>query len=441
MELHTPLGRLDAKPLVTSILLGVFGGFYTFLADVSSLLPFNQSLSPRAVIGARIAVSAVVAILAFLLTYVISQYRRRIAAVFGFYAIFPRWFPGSTEKRIELSRKLLSEMFSEGGWPITLASVSGEWDICRPFPEKELREVFDSRKCEMRVLLAHPESENLRRRCAAEKTQDLGIMKRKIIHNTEYLTAIGRGKCTVRWYLTSPTFHLLADSRRMHFSPFIDGVPGHDTRRYVVLSENPLYGSFMKWFDEAWGTALDPSREMAWVTRQARFDQAVFLDRDDTLIKDVCYFGNHKNVRIEILPHVIDGLRLLQDAGFRLIVVSNQQSVGLKVNDERELALLTKKINRVFQARGIAFDAFYFCPHPASFGCNCRKPRPQLFERAATDFGLDLARCDFIGNSDADEGVSSYLPQLRIHIVSEAVGFLAVAKAIVEAHGRRQQRV
>lgn len=422
----------QTKTLTVAILAAIFGAFYSLIQDLSNALPFVQGTSPAFQAIARIVLAVLIALVIFAAIFAVSYIRRSIPRLFGFIDVSARWFPSSPEARIDASRKLLQGIVADSQGPLYLASVSGEWDIRRAFTEKELKAYVEN-NLELRVLLAHPQSATLKKRCELEKGQELTIMRHKIIQNTDYLLGIGGGKCKVRWYLTTPTFHILANSKIMHFSPFVNGLSGHETRRYVFDSENPLYWSLITWFEETWDKSLDPIHEMKWTTKQARATRAVFLDRDDTLIKDISYFGNSEQVEIEILPGVIEGLRMLSEKGFRLIIISNQQSVGLNVNNEVELALLTKRIKNNFEAYNIYFDAFYYCKHTIGQDCNCRKPKPQLFEQAAKDFNLSLNRCYFIGNSSADSEVSKYLPSLKVYMVDQQHTFLEQARKICQA--------
>jgi D-glycero-D-manno-heptose 1,7-bisphosphate phosphatase len=219
----------------------------------------------------------------------------------------------------------------------------------------------------------------------------------------------------------------------MHFSPFANGLSGHETKRYLLNSASPLYRAYVNWFDAAWERSVDARRESTWLLKSLGINKAVFVDRDDTLIRDICYFGSAELAPIEILPGVIDGLKVLLDKGFRVIVVSNQQSVGLKVNDEFQLAKLTERIKGNFAQHGIGFDAFYYCKHTIRDDCNCRKPASGLIDQAVVDFGLDVRNCYMVGDSDADAALASSVPGLRVYRVTRERSFLEVVRIICAA--------
>ena len=128
--------------------------------------------------------------------------------------------------------------------------------------------------------------------------------------------------------------------------------------------------------------------------------RAVFLDRDGTLNVDLKYISDPSH--IELYLGVIAGLRALQGAGFRLIVVTNQSGVARGYYTAADVDRLHAHLRGVLAPEGITLDAFYYCPHAPSDGCACRKPGTELLTRAAQEHALDLGRSFMIGNSRAD---------------------------------------
>lgn len=137
-------------------------------------------------------------------------------------------------------------------------------------------------------------------------------------------------------------------------------------------------------------------------------NRAVFLDRDGVLVRDVHLLVSPEN--IEILPGVPDALAQLHQAGFKLLVVSNQPVVARGSLDEagvRQLQTLIEE--RIRLAGGPALDGFYFCPHhPKATGpayrviCDCRKPRPLLLQQAARDHQVALTSSFMVGDRITD---------------------------------------
>ncbi len=131
--------------------------------------------------------------------------------------------------------------------------------------------------------------------------------------------------------------------------------------------------------------------------------RAVFLDKDGTLIEDVPY--NVDPARIRLMPRAAEGLRALDAAGYRLIVVSNQSGVARGYFEEAALAAVETRLRELLAEAGVPLAGFYYCPHhpegsvPAyAVECACRKPLPGLIERAAREHGIDLAASWLVGD-------------------------------------------
>jgi rfaE bifunctional protein nucleotidyltransferase chain/domain len=124
----------------------------------------------------------------------------------------------------------------------------------------------------------------------------------------------------------------------------------------------------------------------------------VLLDRDGTLVRDACF----DPLQVELLPGVIEALRMLQDAGFRLCMVTNQQGIGLGYFGYRDFIDGNRKLLRMLGEAGIAFTKIYFCPHSMGDHCECRKPLPGMILRAMKDQNVTPDRCFVIGDSIQD---------------------------------------
>jgi D-glycero-D-manno-heptose 1,7-bisphosphate phosphatase len=131
--------------------------------------------------------------------------------------------------------------------------------------------------------------------------------------------------------------------------------------------------------------------------------RAVFLDKDGTLVEDVPY--NVDPARIRLTRGAAEGLRRLRDAGYRLVVVSNQSGVARGYFPEAALDRVWRRLTDLLAAGGVPVDGFYYCPHHpdgavAEFTrvCDCRKPGTGLVLRAAQDLGLDLRRSWLVGD-------------------------------------------
>ena len=126
----------------------------------------------------------------------------------------------------------------------------------------------------------------------------------------------------------------------------------------------------------------------------------VFLDRDGTLVRDAGY--THRLSDYALLPNVVEGLRLLVAAGFRLAIVTNQSGIGRGYFREADYRAYQEHLEADLARQGIPIERSYFCPHRPDEGCACRKPRPGLLERAQAELGADLAESWVIGDAARD---------------------------------------
>lgn len=126
----------------------------------------------------------------------------------------------------------------------------------------------------------------------------------------------------------------------------------------------------------------------------------VLVDRDGTLLEDTVY--PHRLADYIPLPGAIEGLRLLQAAGFGIAVITNQSGIGRGVFSEEDFQRYQAHFIGDFAAQGAHIEATYFCPHLPDEGCNCRKPATGLLEQAQRDLGIDLERSWVIGDRPED---------------------------------------
>ena len=133
------------------------------------------------------------------------------------------------------------------------------------------------------------------------------------------------------------------------------------------------------------------------VTRRA----AVFLDRDGVINANRADYVRAWD-QLEILPGVLAALAVLAASDFRVVVVTNQSSVGRMLLDPQVLEEIHARLQAEIQRHAGRIDAIYCCPHTPEAGCNCRKPRPGLLLRAAEELELDLSRSYLVGDAVTD---------------------------------------
>lgn len=129
----------------------------------------------------------------------------------------------------------------------------------------------------------------------------------------------------------------------------------------------------------------------------------VILDRDGTL--------NERPPRAEYvrrpqdfhwLPGALEALRLLEEAGYRVIVVSNQAGINRGALTASELEAIHERMHADARAAGGRIAAVYTCPHDWDEGCDCRKPKPGMLFQAQREHHLDLTRTFFLGDDERD---------------------------------------
>jgi D-glycero-D-manno-heptose 1,7-bisphosphate phosphatase len=131
---------------------------------------------------------------------------------------------------------------------------------------------------------------------------------------------------------------------------------------------------------------------------------AVFLDRDGTIAEEVGYL-NHVS-RFRILPHVADAIRRLNEAQMPVIVITNQSGVGRGYFPVALVHTVNELMAQQLEAAGARLDAVYYCPHTSADGCDCRKPKTGMLDRAAREHAIDLHRSFVVGDRHGDVEVA-----------------------------------
>lgn len=128
--------------------------------------------------------------------------------------------------------------------------------------------------------------------------------------------------------------------------------------------------------------------------------KAVFVDRDGTINVDLTYISDPN--LIEVYRGVTEGLRMLSNAGYLLIVVTNQSGISRGLYTHGTVAAIHQRLREILARGGVSIDGFFYCPHTPEDACDCRKPRTGLLVRAEKLFNIDMARSAIIGNSEGD---------------------------------------
>jgi D-glycero-D-manno-heptose 1,7-bisphosphate phosphatase len=158
--------------------------------------------------------------------------------------------------------------------------------------------------------------------------------------------------------------------------------------------------------------------------------RAVFLDRDGTISEEIGYIHAADLPRYALLPRSAEGIRRLHEAGYAVVVLTNQSGVARGYFPASQVDAVHARMRGLLAAQGAQVDGIYYCPHhpePAApadngqlppgrvaarpvpelcFDCDCRKPKAGLALRAAAELGLDLKASWMVGDKGADLGVA-----------------------------------
>lgn len=128
--------------------------------------------------------------------------------------------------------------------------------------------------------------------------------------------------------------------------------------------------------------------------------KAVFVDRDDTLAKDVPYCNDPD--KFVIFPDVPVAIRRLNDAGFLVIVITNQSGINRGYFTEETLSKIHERLLKDVSVCGGHIDDIFYCPHTPEENCDCRKPKIGLGLRAVEKYDIDVSGSYMIGDHDKD---------------------------------------
>jgi D-glycero-D-manno-heptose 1,7-bisphosphate phosphatase len=125
---------------------------------------------------------------------------------------------------------------------------------------------------------------------------------------------------------------------------------------------------------------------------------ALFSDRDGTLIRDVHYL--REPAKVELIPGAVEFLKRFRDAGFALVVVTNQSGIARGLITAEEYEAVRARLDGLLAAEGVTLDASLHCPHHPDHGrpCSCRKPGTLLFEQARDRLELDFSSSVLVGD-------------------------------------------
>lgn len=135
----------------------------------------------------------------------------------------------------------------------------------------------------------------------------------------------------------------------------------------------------------------------------------LFLDRDGTLIAEPPDCQVDRLEKLKLLPGVLHALKRLQDAGYGLVMVSNQDGLGSDHYPRIDFETVQAFLRELFAGQGVRFEAERICPHTATDACECRKPRVGLLLDYLSDPSWDRDASALVGDRDTDMQLAAKL--------------------------------
>lgn len=162
-------------------------------------------------------------------------------------------------------------------------------------------------------------------------------------------------------------------------------------------------------------------------------NKAIFLDRDGTINVDFGYLHNPSD--LQFIDGVIEALRIFQEAGFMLIIVTNQSGIGRKYFKIEDFHKFNNALIEALSDEGIKIEDTMMCPHAPEDNCTCRKPLPYLVELACERYNIDKTSSYMLGDksSDVECGLSAGIESYR---VTEKENLLFWAEKIIKTKKR-----
>ena len=130
--------------------------------------------------------------------------------------------------------------------------------------------------------------------------------------------------------------------------------------------------------------------------------KVVFIDRDGTIIREPADKQIDTLEKLEFIPGIVTGLRLLADAGFTLVMVSNQDGLGTRTYPRAAFNEVQGKILRLLEGEGIVFEKIFICPHYPQDECTCRKPKLGLVKNYLAKNSIDYHNSFMFGDRQTD---------------------------------------
>lgn len=186
---------------------------------------------------------------------------------------------------------------------------------------------------------------------------------------------------------------------------------GKDIFPKLVEKKISIYGYVTSEYVKDMGTPERLEKVREDFEKGSIFRKAVFLDRDGVINEEINFL--YKPSQLNLIEGSAEGIKMLNENGFLVIVVTNQPVVARGMCKEEDLNLIHEKLRKILAEKGAKLDGIYYCPHHPDKGypeenakykivCECRKPKTGMIMQASKDFGLDPKKCVIVGDRKVD---------------------------------------
>ncbi len=166
------------------------------------------------------------------------------------------------------------------------------------------------------------------------------------------------------------------------------------------------------------------------VEREMFGDKVVMVDRDGTIAVDVPYCSDPD--KIILFPGVAGSIKKLNDAGYKVILVTNQSGIGRGLLTHEQLADVHGRLCSLIESEGGHIDRIYYCPHHPDEGCDCRKPGIGMGVKAMMENFINPCRSYMIGDYDRDVQFGEKLG-MKAFLVDETFTFVDAVEKILDS--------
>jgi D-glycero-D-manno-heptose 1,7-bisphosphate phosphatase len=127
---------------------------------------------------------------------------------------------------------------------------------------------------------------------------------------------------------------------------------------------------------------------------------AIFVDRDGTIVEHVEYL--HEPEKVKIIPGALEALKVAQQKGYRIVIVTNQPGIGLGYFTKEDMFATNREVMRAASKIGLMIDKIYYSPYSKSDNTKCRKPNTGMIDRAKSELNVIVSDSFCVGDMTSD---------------------------------------